>query len=110
MKYLQDSEDAKAIKKVRPSSSVTLLSHISLQPVLRLFSGMDTTLLSVFCPEFHELMFISVTCFSAESQTSGGETQERENKPQPGEPEDSAAAATTGKGLRVQVFSRTRRH
>lgn len=47
--------------------------------------------------------------FFAESQTSGGETQERENKPQPGEPEDSAAAAT-GKRLRLQVFSRTRRH
>lgn len=111
MKYLQDSEDAKAIKKVRSSSSVTLLSHISLQPVFRRFLGMDLTLLSVFYLEFHELMFVSVTCFfSAESQTSGGETQERENKPQSGEPKDSAAAATTGKRLRVQAFSRTRRH
>lgn len=63
MKYLQDSEDAKAIKKVRPSSSVTLLSPISLQPLLRHFLGMDMTLLSVFfCPEFHELMFVFVTC------------------------------------------------
>lgn len=110
MKYLQDSEDAKAIKKVRPSSSVTLLSPISLQPVLRHFLGTDMALLSVFfCPEFHELTFVFCHLFFAESQTSGGETQERENKPQPGEPEDSAAAAT-GKGLRVQVFSRTRRH
>lgn len=47
MKYLQDSEDAKAIKKVRSSFSVTLLSHISLQPVLINFLGMDMTVLSV---------------------------------------------------------------
>lgn len=44
--------------------------------------------------------------FHAESQTRGGETQEGENKPQPGEPEDSAAARA-GKWLGLQVFGRS---
>lgn len=37
----------------------------------------------------------------AESQTPGGETSKGENKPQPGEPEDSPATAT-GKGHKAQ--------
>lgn len=78
MKYLQDSEDAKAIKKVRSSSSVTLLSHISLQPVFRRFLRMDLTLLSVFYPEFHELMFLSVTCFFPQSLKPQVERRRRE--------------------------------
>ena len=45
------------------------------------------------------------SCFCVtESQTSGGETSKRENKPQPGEPEDSFAAAK-GKGLIAQLLT-----
>lgn len=45
-------------------------------------------------------MLLSPFCL-AESQTSGGETSKGENKPQPGEPEDSPATAT-GKGHNAQ--------
>lgn len=68
------------------------------------FQDLDKRLISISVPT----SFIHSPCwFSshvlAESQTWDGETQEGENKPQPGQPENSAAAQA-GKGLGLQVW------
>lgn len=94
MKYLQDSEDAKATKKVRPPSGfhppITDCSWLMFVGPSGLGCDVD---LCAFIPPADVCPLLP-----AESQARDGETQEGEDKPQSGEPQDSAAAQT-GEGL-----------